>query len=283
MTITRLGAGVDQTGALAPEAIARTLHALETYQGVIDAHGVVAVRAAATSAARDAANADTFFDGAERVLGVRPELLSGEEEGRLSYAGATADLDGEHGPFFVCDLGGGSTELVAGGPDGEPAATLSLDVGCVRVTERFFDSDPPTPDALSRARAHIGELVDGARRSLPGLAAPRVMIGLAGTVSALVTLSLGLDQYDREKLHHAHLSRASVEESLQLLAAIPASERRRRPGIEPGRADVIVGGALVLAVVMESFGHEELIYSESDILDGLAADLRQRVGAAHSR
>jgi exopolyphosphatase/guanosine-5'-triphosphate,3'-diphosphate pyrophosphatase len=277
MMITRLGEGVDRTGALSLEAIARTLSVLQHYRELLDTHGVVSVRAVATSAARDASNAEAFFDQAHAILGVRPELLTGDEEGRLSYAGATADLDASRGPYFVCDLGGGSTELVAGGVpnDAVPRAAVSLDLGCVRITERFLHADPPSPDEIATARAYVGTLVAQTIDEHPRLGDPTVMIGLAGTVSALTALALGLDAYDHDKLHLATLTRTQVEGYLDEFTAMSLAERRRRSGLEPGRAEVILGGALVLAVVMDVFDHDTLIYSESDILDGLAKDVQK--------
>ena len=276
MIVTRLGEGVDRTGELAVAAIERTLAALAEFRGLIDRHGVVRVRATATSAARDAANSAPFFAAATEVLGVRPELIAGEEEGRLAYRGATMELDPEDGPFLVVDLGGGSTELVAGGASGSdaPVAVVSLDVGCVRVTERFLGGDPPTAAELARARGFVAEVVDTALARLPGLALPRRMVGVAGTISTLVALEMGLDHYDSDRVHLARMSRAGVEAWLVRLATESATERRQRRAIEPGRADVIVGGAVVLAEVMARLGHEELVHSERDILDGIAADLR---------
>ena len=277
MIVTRLGEGVDRTGELAPAAIARTLVALTEFRTRLDVHGVVRVRATATSAARDATNAAEFFDAATAVLGVRPELIAGEVEGRLAYRGATAGLDPGSGPFLVVDLGGGSTELVAGsvGQGGAPAAVVSLDVGCVRVTERFLESDPPNAAELAAARAFVAGTVESALARLPALGVPRRMVGVAGTISTLVALEFGLDHYDSEAVHLARLSRAAVERWLARLAAETSVERRSRGAIERGRADVIVGGTVVLAEVMGRLGHEELVHSEQDILDGIAAELRE--------
>jgi exopolyphosphatase/guanosine-5'-triphosphate,3'-diphosphate pyrophosphatase len=276
MIVTRLGEGVDRTGELASAGIERTLAALAEYRELIDAHGVVRVRAAATSAARDAGNSAVFFDAATTVLGVRPELIAGEAEGRLSYKGATAELAVADGPFLVVDLGGGSTELVAGSAtgDGAPGAVVSLDVGCVRVTERFLASDPPGAAELAAARGFVGGVVDAALIRLPALGVPRRMVGVAGTISTLAALEIGLDHYDSDRVHLVELSRATVEEWLGRLAAESAAQRRSRPAIEPGRADVIVGGLAVLAELMSRLGHESLVHSERDILDGIAAELR---------
>ncbi len=272
MRITRLGEGVDATGALAPAAIERTVAVLRDYRQVMDHWGVTWVRMTATSAARDATNRQEFFDAAEDVIGVRPELLGGEEEGRLSFAGATAELDPTSGPWLVADIGGGSTELAAGpGPDGEPLALRSLDVGCVRVTERFLRSDPPSPAELRAARDHVAAVLEAATVDDPDLGGAATLVGLAGTVAALAGIDQHLEQYDRDRLHHFVLSRRSVEAMLAMLAAEPVAARRLRPGVEHDRADVLVGGAVVLAELMRHFGFEQCLTSESDILDGLVA------------
>ena len=301
MVITRLGSGVDRTGMLAPDAIERTVEVLAQYREVMDAHGVVRWRATATSAARDASNAGSFFEAARAVLGAPPELLSGEEEGRLSYRGATLDLDPEGGPYLVVDLGGGSTELVAGATStaradvahvsggrwassADPvAAVVSLDVGCVRVRERYLVEDPPDSESIARAARQVDELVEGALEQHPALKVPTVMVGVAGTVATLATLALGLPAYDRSAVHHHVLARTDVARLARELLAETAAERGARPGVEPGRADVIAAGALVLGEVMAATGHEKLVVSESDILDGLAADLRDRAGASAAR
>ncbi len=275
MIITRLGQGVDKAGTLSDEAIGRTFAALRRYREEMDRLGVVRVRAAATSATRDASNADAFFDPAEAILGVRPELLDGAEEGRLAFRGATGALDPSGGPDLVVDLGGGSTELVAGGddPDAAPTAVVSLDIGCVRVTERFLAHDPPEAAELASARTYVRGVVDDALDKIPALKEPRRMVGVAGTISTLAALALGLDGYDPEKVHLARLSRDAVESWLATLAAETAAQRRVRGAIEPGRADVIVGGAAVLAEVMAALGFDELVHSEHDILDGIAEEL----------
>ena len=273
MTITRLGEGVDETGRLSKDAIARTIDALSRYRKLMDDHEVSAVRAAATSAARDAKNAEDFFAAATAVLGVRPELLAGVEEGRLAYLGATASLRSGH-PYLVIDVGGGSTELIAGSSDrdGEPNA-ISLDIGCVRLTERFLKSDPPRPVELDAASRYVSALLASAIEKVPELNVPRRAIGVAGTVSCLAAVHLGLSTYDFDTLHHVVLSRASVEALYLALGSEPTARRRRRAGMEPGRADVIVGGALVVLRCLEVLAHDELIVSETDILDGLAATL----------
>ena len=275
MTVTRLGEGVDETHRLAAGAIERTMATLRRYREEMDTHGVVALRITATSAARDAINSSDFFDAAENVLGVRPELLAGEEEGALSYAGATAGLPPGEGPFLVCDLGGGSTELVAGVSGGKSIAGVwSMDVGCVRISERFLLSDPPSMRELEAARTYVRAAIEVAITQAPALTQPKSLVGVAGTVSTLVALRKGVTAYDRDTLHHQHLERKDVAELFSELASSPLARRRAIPGIEPGRADVIVGGALILLEVMDALGHDHLVYSEDDILDGLVAALR---------
>lgn len=274
MEITRLGAGVDRTRALDPAAVARTLDVLRSYRADMDRHGVGRVRITATSAARDATNRDDFFGPAAEVVGAAPELLDGEEEGRLSWRGATAELDPATGPWLVADIGGGSTELAAGpAPGGGPLAVRSLDVGCVRVTERFLHGDPPTAAELSAATAEVERLLDVAVAEAPALAAASGFVGLAGTVAALARLEQGLETYDRDRLHHHILTAAVVEDLLAGLAAEDAATRRRRPGMEEARADVIVGGAIVLAALMRRLHLPTCLTSEADILDGMAMGL----------
>jgi len=271
MRITRLGQGVDATGRLAEDAISRTVSVLAEFREVMDDHGVVRARATATSAARDAENADEFATKVTDVLGIAPEVLPGDEEGRLAYVGATAGLDPGEGPYLVIDVGGGSTELVGGaGPTLEVA---SLEIGCVRVTERFFEHDPPLPGELAAARSHVRGLVQGALGARRGLAGGRRLIGLAGTVAALVRLDQGLLEYDRDRIHHAPLRLASVEHLLAVLSPEPLERRREWPGLEPERADVIIGGAVVLAEAMATLGFDVLTASEADLLDGVTAEL----------
>jgi exopolyphosphatase/guanosine-5'-triphosphate,3'-diphosphate pyrophosphatase len=275
MRITRLGEGVDATGALAPAAVARTLAVLEDYRRRMDGLGVVAGRLVATSAARDAANAEEFLTAAEQVSGLVPELLSGEAEGRLSFAGATAHLPaGFPGaePVLVVDVGGGSTELVVGAPARpQEASAISVDLGCVRATERFLGHDPPTAEELAAARHHVVGVLEAARAELPPLAPELPCVGLAGTVSTLASLELSLADYERDAVHHARLGRDVVRRWLGILAAEPAPARLARPGMAAGREDVVIGGVLVLDCVMDVFGRDQCLVSEDDILDGLAA------------
>ena len=271
MRITRLGKGVDATGRLDPEAVARTLGVLREYRGLLDRHRVGRARLVATSAVRDAANGAEFLAAASDVVGVEAELLDGEAEGALAFTGATAELAVPAEEVAVIDIGGGSTELVTGAGG---VRAVSLDLGCVRVTERFFHHDPPAAEELeAAARFAEGELAK-AGAALPALGArAHTLVGLAGTVSTLGALAQGLSHYDRERIHHVELAAAEVSSWLGRLAAEPAAVRGRRPGLAPGREDVIVGGVLVLDRAMAGFGFERCLVSEADLLDGIAASL----------
>jgi len=271
MVITRLGSGVDASGHLDSDAIQRTVDVLRDYRALMDERGVTRVRITATSAARDAANAADFFDAAEAVIGTRPELLSGEEEGQLSFAGATADLDPSEGPFLVVDIGGGSTECMVGTDRVE--AVRSFDVGCVRLTEKHLESDPPAPEELSNAIAEAADWFDDLRREVPAVAQARTVVGLAGTISTVAAVEIGLAEWDREAIHHFRLTRAAIEDVFRTLATESLADRVHNPGLEAARADVIVGGCCALVAFVRALGIDELLVSESDILDGLVASL----------
>jgi exopolyphosphatase/guanosine-5'-triphosphate,3'-diphosphate pyrophosphatase len=271
MVITRLGKGVDATGVLRGDAIERTLEVLRGYREVMEHHGVAAARLAATSAARDASNGPAFLEAASEASGVRAELLSGEEEGRLSFSGATSDYAGSLDKVVVVDIGGGSTELVT--CVGGDLAAHSMQVGCVRVTERAMPADPPTLEQLDAAASMVDEAIDAALEHVPVLAVlddERQVLGLAGTVSTLAMLDLGLVDYDEEKVHHHWLSIEAIRTLRDALAADTVEGRRRRPGMVPGREDVIVAGAVVLERVVVRLGAKGCLTSERDILDGLA-------------
>jgi exopolyphosphatase/guanosine-5'-triphosphate,3'-diphosphate pyrophosphatase len=272
--ITRLGQGVDKAGALVDEAVERTVAVLREYREVMDRLDVPAgrVRMSATSASRDAANRDDFFDAAEAVVGVRPELITGDEEAHLSFLGATADLDPAQGPFLVFDLGGGSTEFVygSGGPDGEVEAAISIDIGCVRLTERFFSADPPAPEDLSAAISYTQTWLDDVLREIPDLGQARTVLGLAGTVTTVAAVEQGLAEYDRDAIHHFVLTKEAAEDVFRTLATEPRADRIHNPGLEEARADVIVGGCCALVAIYRRFGLAEILVSEADILDGLA-------------
>ncbi len=269
MAITRLGAGVAATGRLDPAAVERTLEVLREYRDVLDAHGVERFRVTATSAARDASNRDALFEAIERTVGTRPELLSGEEEGRYSFVGATTELDPSLGPFLVCDIGGGSTELSVGGEQWQ--GSFSMDVGCVRSTEMFLHHDPPLPEELSACISVNEVYVDDAIRELPGITEAKTFVGLAGTITTVAAVELGLKVHDPARTHHFTLTRAAVEDVFRTLATESLEDRLYNPGLEAGRADVIVGGLCVLVTIMRRLGLAECLVSESDILDGLAA------------
>ena len=271
MRITRLGQGVDATGRLAPDAIDRTLAVLREYREVMDRFGADRVRMTATSAARDAANRDDFFGAAEEVVGIRPELLSGDAEGRLSFAGAVSDLDPADGPFVVLDIGGGSTELIAGSE--RPDGVVSVDIGCVRVTEQFLHGDPPAPEELSQAISVVHDYLDDVARELPTVKEATRLVGLAGTITTVAAVEMGLPTYDRDRIHHFVLTRAAAEEVFRTLAVETRAQRIHNPGLEEARADVIVGGTAILVTVMRHFDFDECLVSEADILDGLVRSL----------
>jgi exopolyphosphatase/guanosine-5'-triphosphate,3'-diphosphate pyrophosphatase len=279
MRITRLGQGVDRHRSLAPEAIERTVGVLTEYRRVMDGFGVERLRMTATSAARDAANREEFFAAAAGAAGVRPELLEGDEEGRLSFAGATAELDPADGPFLVVDIGGGSTEFAVGPgrPSRlEPVGVASVDVGCVRITERFLHTDPPRPEELSQALSVVHDYLDDVQRDVPAVDDAARLVGLAGTVTTVAAVEIGLPAYDRDRIHHFVLRRDAVEDVFRTLATERRAERVHNPGLEEARADVIVGGCVVLVAVMRHFRFDTCLVSEADILDGLARSLLDR-------
>jgi exopolyphosphatase/guanosine-5'-triphosphate,3'-diphosphate pyrophosphatase len=273
MEIVRLGEGVDATGRLAPAALARTLRVLRSYAAIVAAAGASAVRMVATSATRDAANAADFVAGVREVLGVGPEVLSGDEEAVLSFIGATAELAGgaAAAPYLVADIGGGSTEFVLGNPPVVSAA-VSVDIGCVRMTERHLRTDPPTAAEVAAARADIGAALDVVAAKI-AVTDARTLVGLAGSVTTVVALALGLAAYDPARIHHARIGAGQVREQAALLLALPRAQRARLSVMHPGRVDVIGGGALVLDAIMTRFGFGEVMASEHDILDGIAWSL----------
>jgi exopolyphosphatase / guanosine-5'-triphosphate,3'-diphosphate pyrophosphatase len=275
MVITRLGQGVDQSRTLQPAAVERTLDVLTHFRELLDVHRAGSTRVVATSALRDAENGEAFLRSASSIVGVAAEVLSGDEEGRLSYLGATADLQGHGADHVVLDIGGGSTEIVAA-RDGE-ISVVSMNLGCVRLTERCLLHDPPTAaeeaatvdviaDELTRAclvAPVFGDLPSGAR-----------LVGLAGTVSTLAALDLGLVEYRRDAIHHHVLSFDAVQRWCRDLGGETYAERSERRGMTEGRQDVIFGGALVLREVMRRFSFGDCLVSESDILDGLVMSQR---------
>lgn len=276
MEITRLGQGVDATGVLHPDAIERTVAVLGRYASILQDLGVGKVRATATSAARDAANRALFFQRVHETLGHSPELLSGDDEARLSFYGATSDLDPALGPFVVFDIGGGSTEFARGST--EPAQHISVNMGGVRITERFLHADPPTPTEIGAARTHIRELLEQVRRSIDFTGA-RTWLGLAGTVTTFAAHAVGSSVYDPALTHGYVLAREQVQRFTQTLLA-HTTEERKTLILEPKRAAVVIGGALVLDEIMQQFELSHVRTSERDILDGLAASLLTRTASA---
>lgn len=279
MRVVRLGQGVDATGMLASEAIARTRDALREYAAMAVRKGVESARMVATSATRDARNREDFFAMTREVLGVEAEVITGEEEARLSFVGAVGDVEPEGGPYLVTDIGGGSTELVLGRWDGV-AATIegasSVDVGSVRLTERCLPSDPPTAGEIAAAEKFAAETLAGAFKTLP-IERARRWIGVAGTVTTMSAVRQGLAEYDPERTHGSTLSLADVREVTGRLLSLSRAERARIGSIHPGRIDVIGGGVLVVRVLAEQLaertGISELRVSEQDILDGIALSL----------
>ena len=275
MEIVRLGQGVDRTGRIAPEALARTLDATRRYAAVCEATGVEAIRFVATSASRDAENRDEFVAGVRGLLGVEPEVVAGDEEARLSFAGATRELRGERdAPFLVVDLGGGSTEFVLG--DAAPEAALSVDVGCVRLTERHLHTDPATPAELAAALADVDAALDRVAGVVP-LQRARTLVGLAGTVTTVTAHALGLPRYDPVAIHRSVLPAGRVRAACASLLAMSREERAALPFMHPGRVDVIGAGALLWGRIVERAARPDVTASEHDILDGICWSLAARV------
>ena len=277
MRIVRLGQGVDATGAFAPEAIERTRVALGEYAEIIRDTGATAVRMVATSATRDASNRDDFFAMTREVLGAvipgaEAEVITGDEEARLSFAGAVGELDASEGPFVVVDLGGGSTEVVLGDDAGVHAA-YSTDVGCVRVTERCLHDDPPTTEQVDDARAFAAERLAQAFERVP-VEQARTWVGVAGTMTTLSAVAQDLPEYDAERVHLSRLSVGQLHDVANRLVSMTHDERAALGPMHPGRVDVIGGGAIVTTVLADELarraGIDELVVSEHDILDGIA-------------
>ncbi|BCJ52203.1 hydrolase [Actinoplanes sp. NBRC 14428] len=269
MEIVRLGEGVDSTGRLAPEAIERTRQALLGYAAEIAELGVDRVRMCATSASRDASNAEDFRSMVRSVLGVDPEVITGEEEARLSFTGAVHGLNAEP-PYLVVDIGGGSTEFVVGFEKVDHA--VSVDIGCVRMTERHLRGDPPSPAEVAAAEQDITRAVDGALRKVSGHGT-MTLIGLAGSVTTVAALALHLPKYDSGRIHHARIAYDDVATVTADLLGATVADRRDLAVMHPGRADVIAAGALILRIIMQRAGKASVIASEHDILDGIAFSL----------
>jgi exopolyphosphatase/guanosine-5'-triphosphate,3'-diphosphate pyrophosphatase len=269
MEIVRLGQGVDATGRLAPAALARTFAVLEEFRETIGDLGASAIRLVATSATRDASNASEFAVGVRAILGVDPEVVTGVEEARLAFSGATAEFAPEkpEPPILVLDIGGGSTEFVLGRPDG--LDVRSVDIGCVRLTERHLHDDPPTAAQIAAATADIDAALATVSVVMPVTSA-HTLVGLAGSVTTLTAVALGLPAYDPRRVHHARVGADRVHEVTISLLSQSHAARSAIATIHPGRVDVIGAGALILDRVMITFGFTEVIASEHDILDGIA-------------
>jgi exopolyphosphatase/guanosine-5'-triphosphate,3'-diphosphate pyrophosphatase len=272
MEIVRLGQGVDQTGAFHPDAIARTLSAVDKYASEIARRGVEKIRFCATSATRDASNRDIFIKGVKDRLGVAPEVISGEEEAKLSFAGATKDLPDSLAPYLVVDIGGGSTEFVIGHRAVESAK--SVNIGCVRMSERHFKSDPAAESEIESARRDIQFAIAEAAKVVD-IKAAKSLVAVAGTATTVAAAALQLSQYDRYAIH---LSRISAEQTAQVSEMFLKMNREERAALgymHPGRVDVIGAGSLVLSEIVKAVGAKEFIACESDILDGIAFSLGQ--------
>jgi exopolyphosphatase / guanosine-5'-triphosphate,3'-diphosphate pyrophosphatase len=271
MEIVRLGQGVDRTGRLSDDALERTFGVLDEYAAIIRSLEVEALRMVATSATRDAVNREVFTAGVRGRLGVDPEVITGDEEAALSFDGATRELHGARAvapPYLVVDIGGGSTEFVLGDDDGLKASR-SVDVGCVRLTERHLRDDPPTAEQIAAALTDINRAIDEAG-AVVRFDEAQTLVGLAGSVTTVVAVALGLTEYDPIRIHHTRVSAADVSAVTQRLLAATRSERAALPVMHPGRVDVIGAGALVLDTVLVRCGFDSVVASEHDILDGIA-------------
>jgi exopolyphosphatase/guanosine-5'-triphosphate,3'-diphosphate pyrophosphatase len=269
MEIVRLGQGVDRTGMLDPAALERTLKMLRGYADEIESSGASLVRMVATSATRDASNRDDFVRGVRDVFGVDPEVVTGDEEAALSFAGATRELS-SGAPYLVVDIGGGSTEFVLG--DDSVLAAISVDIGCVRLTERHLHDDPALDAQIVAATADIDSALSTVR-NVVWVDRARTLVGLAGSVTTVAAIALELPEYDAARIHHSRLSTAQVRAVTDRLLGMSHDERAALSVMHPGRVDVIAAGALILATLMERFGFTEVVVSEHDILDGIAWSL----------
>ena len=270
MEVVRLGQGVDQTGQFHPDAIARTLAAVDKFAAEIARRGVEKIRFCATSATRDATNRHLFVDGVRQRLGIEPEVISGQEEATLSFMGAIQELDPADGPFLVFDIGGGSTEFVFGTTSVE--AARSVNIGCVRMSERHFANDPATPAQIEAARHDIQAAIAQAAAEVP-ITKAKVLIAVAGTATTVAAAALNLSEYDRYAIHLSRISATQTYEVSQMFLTMGREQRAALEYMHPGRVDVIAAGSLVLSEIMKATGATEFIASESDILDGMARSI----------
>jgi exopolyphosphatase/guanosine-5'-triphosphate,3'-diphosphate pyrophosphatase len=270
MEIVRLGQGVDETGQFHPDAIARTLAAVDKFAAEIAKRGVEKIRFCATSATRDATNRHSFVDGVRDRLGIELEVISGDEEAALSFAGAIKDLDPSNGPFLVVDIGGGSTEFVFGTSTVE--AARSVNIGCVRMTERHFASDPATAQQIELARTDIQAAIAQAAAVVP-ITKAKTLVAVAGTATTVAAAALDLPEYDRYAIHLSRISAQQTHDAATMFATSTREQRLALGYMHPGRVDVIAAGSLVLSEIMKATGASEFVASESDILDGMAFSL----------
>jgi exopolyphosphatase/guanosine-5'-triphosphate,3'-diphosphate pyrophosphatase len=267
MEIVRLGQGVDKTKAFHPDAIERTLSALRRFHDDIARRGVSKIRFCATSATRDATNRQIFIDGVREIIGIEPEVISGNEEAELSFLGATRELHRSDGPFLVIDIGGGSTEFVFGNDHVE--AAKSQNIGCVRMSERHFTSAPPSPDEIARAQSDIDQAINDAAKVVP-ITEARTIIAVAGTATTVAAAALNLEAYDRYSIHLSRISAAKTHLVSQMFLGMKRDAISDLGYMHPGRVDVIAAGSLILDRIMHFSGADEFVASESDILDGMA-------------
>ena len=273
--VVRLGQGVDATGEFHPDALTRTFAATDAYAALIRDAGVPSgrIRFVATSASRDARNREVFFAGIRERLGVTPEVISGDTEAQLSFVGALSRVTPPAEPVLVIDIGGGSTELIVGSAGGDVASAVSLDIGSVRLTERFLSAHPPAPDAVATATAHVDALLD---TTGVDFAAVGTWIGVAGTATTLAGVHLGLERYDRERVHGSVIGLADLGALFTRLLGSTVEQIKALPSMHPGRADVVTAGTLIAVRIAERLHVEGWLVSESDILDGTALDLLRR-------
>jgi exopolyphosphatase/guanosine-5'-triphosphate,3'-diphosphate pyrophosphatase len=270
MEIVRLGQGVDETGQFHPDAIARTLAAVDKFATEIAKRGVEKIRFCATSATRDATNRHLFIDGVRERLGIELEVISGDEEAALSFTGAIKDLDPSNGPFLVVDIGGGSTEFVFGTSTVE--AARSVNIGCVRMTERHFASDPATAQQIELARTDIQAAIAQAAAVVP-ITKAKTLVAVAGTATTVAAAALDLPEYDRYAIHLSRISAQQTHDAATMFATSTREQRLALGYMHPGRVEVIAAGSLVLSEIMKATGAREFVASESDILDGMAFSL----------
>ena len=270
--LTKLSEGMGETGKIQPAAFDRVRTALSEYRQVMDEHGVVRARVGATAAARDATNGADFVAMVTEVTGYEPEVFSGDTEAEMTFLGATAELDPADGPFLVIDIGGRSTEFAYGHESFE--AGISLEMGSVRFSEEFLESDPPRPEELSACVTVAGTWLEDVDRELPQAHSAKTVIGVAGTISTAVAVEIGLPEYDRNEIHGFELSKEACEDVFRTLATEDREDRAHNPGLPEGRVDTIVGGMSILVKIMRHFDLDHLVASEADILDGLARSIR---------